>query len=470
MSTSYLKAATDKIRTLLQQPSSLKQLVLQGALWSVGLYGLSTIIRLISSMIMTRLLFPELFGLMSLVQTIIVGLFLFSDLGTNATVVRHEQGDDPELLNTIWTVKILRGCILWVFCCLLAQPAATLYQEPRLVWLLPVMGLSCILDGLGSTAIYTLTRHLEVRRLSLYSLQTQLIVTVLSIAIAWFTRNIWALVLSQLLNMIVLTVSSHLLIPNYRNRFAWNRFYLKELLSFGKWILLSTILTFGAGQIDRFLLGKLLSWQVLGIYGVALSISDIPRNVVTNLSDKVIFPAVAQLLSLPRTELRTKLLKNRRGFLLTIAVGFSAFVCLGDLPILILYDQRYAEGAWMLPILALGWWPNVLAQSSHPILIALGKPQYQTWGNTGKLLWTGFGLPFGFAHWGILGVIVVIALNDIPLYLATAYGLVRENLNVIWQDVAISLTFLVTLFGLVWLRYTLGLGFPLERLFSTQNI
>ena len=60
--------------------------------------------RLISNLILTRLLVPELFGLMALVNTFIQGLFLFSDVGIATSIIRSPRGDDPVFLNT-WKHK-----------------------------------------------------------------------------------------------------------------------------------------------------------------------------------------------------------------------------------------------------------------------------------------------------------------------------------------------------------------------------
>jgi O-antigen/teichoic acid export membrane protein len=95
----------------------------------------------------------------------------------------------------------------------------------------------------------------------------------------------------------------------------WNQEVVKEILSFGKWILVSTALTFFAEQADRLILGKLLTLDVLGVYGVALTLADLPRSVTLALSGKVMFPAISKLTDQPRSILRAKVLKNRQPIL-----------------------------------------------------------------------------------------------------------------------------------------------------------
>lgn len=463
----FPKLSFTHLRALFQEQSALKKQAIMGVFWSVGIYGIATVVRVGSSLIMTRLLVPELFGLMNLVYIFIVGLHLFSDVGSGPTIIRSDRGDDPEFLNNVWTIQVIRGVLLWIGCLFLAVPAANIYGEPKLIWLLPIAGLTCISGGFHSTSVFTLTRHMEPGKWSRFELQNQIIGTSLMITLAWFNRNIWALVIGYVLSSVIPMVRSHFLIPNYRNRFAWNWSIVKEMATFGRWILLSTMLTFMAGQVDKLLIAKVVSWQFLGIYGVVMAISEMPRSIIERVADQVIFPAVSQLIDLPRADLRQKLLHNRRPVLLAMALGLSLLVCFGDGVVSIMYDQRYASGSWMLPLLALGIWPNVLFQTLYPLLFALSKPQYQTWGNFGKFVFTGVGIPLAFSKFGEVGVILVIAFNDLPLYAAIAYGLWRERLTSIQQDIGATALFLGMLAGFLSLRYALGWGLPIDRLWMT---
>jgi Polysaccharide biosynthesis protein len=69
---------------------------------------------------------------MAIVNTFIVGLAMFSDIGIGQNVIRHERGDDPDFLNTIWTIQVVRGLILAVIATLAAVPIARFYHQPEL--------------------------------------------------------------------------------------------------------------------------------------------------------------------------------------------------------------------------------------------------------------------------------------------------------------------------------------------------
>src|SRR5258708_1248517 len=92
--------------------TGLRGLVVRGTFWALASYGVGQVLRLASNLVLTRLLVPEVFGLMALVQSFIGGLAMFSDVGTSSSIIRHPRGEEPVFLNTAWTMQILRG--IWL--------------------------------------------------------------------------------------------------------------------------------------------------------------------------------------------------------------------------------------------------------------------------------------------------------------------------------------------------------------------
>ena len=152
--------------------SSVKQLAVRGAVWTIASYGLSQVLRLGSNLILTRLLVPEMFGLMSLVYVFITALHLFSDLGIGTSLIQNKRGEEPDFLNTAWTLQVCRGVILWFCTLFLAWPIAHLYQQPQFLWLLPVVGLGTVISGFNSTSVFTLNRNMAFGQLAILSCRT----------------------------------------------------------------------------------------------------------------------------------------------------------------------------------------------------------------------------------------------------------------------------------------------------------
>lgn len=443
---------------------SLKKLAIQGTLWTLAGYGASQMLRFGSNLILTRLLEPKLFGLMALLSVFIIGLHLFSDIGIGPSIIQNKRGDDPAFLNTAWTLQVIRGFFLWFGCLLLAAPVAEFYGEPQLKLLLPVVGLGTIISGFASTALFTLNRHMLVGQLAMFELGGQMVSIAVMIVWARFSPSIWALVAGGLASDVVRMVWSHWLNSGDPNRFVWDREAAKSIFSFGKWIFLSTAVTFLADQADRVILGKLISFEMLGVYGIAFTLSDMPRNVLGALSGKVIFPAFSKLADLPRETFRAKIQKNRKPVLIAMALVLTIAVSFGDMLIAVLYDKRYIQAGWMLPVLALGIWPRILTQTIDPALFAVGKPSYSALGNQLKFLFVIIGLPVGFSLMGLPGAVLVVALNDLPFYGAVIFGLWREKLTCVEQDIKATALLLALLVLVLSCRWAAGFDLPVSGL------
>jgi O-antigen/teichoic acid export membrane protein len=145
-----------------------------------------------------------------------------------------------------------------------------------------------------------------------------------------------------------------------------------------------------------------------------------------------------------------------------LAVGLAVMAAFGDMVILFLYDQRYDQAAWMFTLLTIGVWPNMLSQTIDQALFAIGKPSYAALGNFFRFLVNIIGIPLGFYHFGILGAIIVIALNDVPFYLVIMFGVWREGLSSIGQDIKTSLIFITLMGLLLYGRWLLGFGLPID--------
>jgi O-antigen/teichoic acid export membrane protein len=445
--------------------SNLKKLTLTGAFWTLIGYGGSQVLRFGSNLLLTRLLFPELFGLMGLVNVFMLGLALFSDVGIGVSIVQNKRGEEPAFANTAWTMQVIRGIGLWVLCLVCAIPLARAYDQPELQWLIPIVGLNTLISGFESTSPGILQRRLSLKELTAIELGSQSVGIFVMLVWAYLNPTIWALVAGGAAGTITRVFWSHWMLPDRPNRFKWEPGAVRELFDVGRWVFLSTALTFLAEQSDRLLLGKFFSPALFGIYGIALMMSEVPRSVAVSVGGRVIFPAVSQLVDLPRYELREKLLRNRQKLLLLLTAGMVILVALGDQIILFLYDDRYAEAAWMLPILALGIWPRLLCSTMDAALISFGKLHYATIGNFTRLVFTVVGILLGYQWFGNVGAVSAVALNDLAYYAVVMYGLSYEKLGCTAQDIKATALLFAGIAIIVMVRIILGIDFPFQAAF-----
>lgn len=439
--------------------SGLESTAMRATLWTVIDYGFSMALRVVNSLILTRLLMPESFGLMALVSTLVVGIGLVSDIGLGTSVVQSPRGDDPVFLNTVWTLQVLRGGGIFIVSLILAWPMSLFYHEPRLMALIPALGLSVLIGGFNSTNLQSMYRHMGVRRLSLLDIGTQLLVLLVTAGCAMLYPSVWALVVGSLVGAGCKLAFSYYrsLIPGIRNSFCWDRECLHSLVHFGKWILVSTAFFFFASQADRLILGKLVSFSLLGIYGIAYSVSDIPRAVIYAFANRVGFPFIAKMAHLPVAEFRKVFLRYRFPALLTGAVLLCLMVHVGGFLVTKMYDHRYHDASWMVPVLALGLWHTLMYQTTMPALLSLGKSQYQAIGNVSYCIDVVLAIPIAFHFYGMFGAVVAVAAGDLPFYFVLVTGASREGVSTWRQDLQATGVFLVLLaIGLILRKSIFG--------------
>lgn len=413
-----------------QQGSSLKKKTVSASIWTIASYGTNQVLRLGSNLLLTRLLFPEAFGLMALVQIFLIGLEMFSDLGIGPSIIHNKRGDEPAFLNTAWTVQVIRGFTLWMCSFLLAWPVAQFYEEPKLIQLLPVSGVTAFLAGLQSTKMATANRNLKVRQLALIELGSYVAGLCLMILWAWQYKSIWALVAGNLLTATLRMILSHVALEGEKNYFYWERGAFQEINRFGRWIFLSSLMYFLASQGDRLVIGRLLALRFLGIYNVALTMSMIGDQVVRKVGYKVLFPSYAKLVRDSPERLYRNLRKSRIILIALNSVISLFFIFFGKQLINLLYDNRYTGAGWILQVLAVGMMIRILENTYSDVLLAKGKSNLMAVITVSNILIRFSAMFLGF-YWGETnGLIIGLTCADWLVYIVVAACQIRLSL---WQ-------------------------------------
>ncbi|MGL5008826.1 MAG: oligosaccharide flippase family protein, partial [Paracoccaceae bacterium] len=247
---------------------------LRGGALTAGSYAIAQGARLAANLILARLLFPEAFGVMALVNVFLVGLVMFSDVGIGPAISQNARGDARDFLDTAWTVNVVRGLLLWVLSCAIAWPLAQFYEAPMLAQLLPVAGLTLLMAGFNPTRIDTANRHLLLGRVTALDLMAQIIGIVAMVALAWWWQSVWALVVGAIVGALAKLGLTWWLLPGVANRFRWEGAAARDLIRFGKWIFLSTACGFLLAQGDKAIFGAHLSLEALGIYNIGFFLAS----------------------------------------------------------------------------------------------------------------------------------------------------------------------------------------------------
>lgn len=400
------------------------------------------LVRLASNLVLTRLLAPEHFGMMALVGVLVQGLHMFSDLGIGPSIVQHKDGERPSFVHTAFTVQVLRGVWLMAGTLLLAWPMALFYDLPSLFWMVPVAGITALIDGFTSTKVSRANRRLELGRVGAIEVATQLVTALTMVALAMVTGSVASLLIGSIVGALARVALTHLALPGFRDGFAWDPEARKSLLSFGRWIFLSTAITFIAMQLDRLLLGRLVAPEVLGVYSIAVMLAAVPREVLGTMLQRVLYPLVAELVRTDSPGGPIRMVRLRILYLLAVPLGVLA----GESEALfdVLYDDRYQAGGRLMAFLCLGTWLNVIGSTYGVVVLSKGWPKWISYGTGLKALVIGTLMSPIHAAYGLPGVTCLIGVSELAVTACTCLGSRGLGVITLGRDVVLTVAMLVT--------------------------
>jgi O-antigen/teichoic acid export membrane protein len=343
--------------------TSLKERAMRAGSWTVFAFGCTLLLRLGSSLILTRLLAPEAFGLMAIVAAIVTVISLMSDVGIRQAVVASAHGDEPLMLNTAWTMQILRGVLIWSVCCLVALclyiageqswlTPGSVYASPILPLLLALGTLQSLIFGFDTTKRFTADRRIDQKRIVLIDFYATFITIASSIVLAWFIRSVWAIVIGAFVAAVFTVAAGHLWLPGHRNRLAWDRGFARQIFNFGKWILVSSLLFVLAANGDKLLLGVWVAPTVLGCFAIAQTLAQILEQAFGRVFGQVAAPAFSDVMRNDPHRLREIYLRMRLLFDVLFATGAGLLFAIGPWLVDVMYDPRYADAGTILQALS----------------------------------------------------------------------------------------------------------------------
>lgn len=441
--------------------------VAKGSAWTLAGFGISGSIRLCSSLVLTRIIpdAPAAYGVMAIVYSFFTGLQLFSDVGLGQLLIQNPRGTEAAFRHTAFCIQVIRGAIVWLIALSLAPLIAAAYPTyNQLQELLSVTALSAVIGGIGSTSLFMWRRQMRVGTSAKIELVSQVCGTGATITHALVAPSAWAMVSGSLTTVTARTILSHVL-NDAPDKLRWDSDAARQLKTFGRWVMLSTALTFLSSQADRLLFGQLVSIEELGVFSVAAMYTLMIKQVLTRLTTNVAYPVLCQ-----HERTRGQFSDTYAAYARVIATigGLALMPLCGSGPALMefLYTGAFAEGGWILQYSALGAWFNVtLGTPRNQALLAKAMPKHTAAANFCKVVALCIMVPAGHMIAGFEGSILAYALTSAVRYLVLALANSKLGVGGFLQDVSLTAILLLGSGGLIGLDSMLreqGFG-PLAR-------
>jgi len=358
-----------------QTPSrSMRQLLISSSLWTVLGYGAGQVLRLGNNLLLTRLVSVQVFGVMALVQAIITGLSLITDIGVGPSVIQNKNSNDPRFLGTAWTIQILRSILIWVGCCLLAWPAAVFYREPQMLFAIPVASLATLISGFVSINIFVMNKRLHLGPQTLMDLASQILSIIVMLTLAYYTHSIWALLIGTVIGSLSRSILSHWVLPGPPVSLGIDSEIAFNMFRFSRWITISTIITFILSQGDRLLLGRyMVEKSDLGVYATGYLIPQTATILVGTLANRVLFPLYSRLVAEGGMGLRDRVHTISCVLYSTILPGLWILMLFAQHIVDFLYPADYHDAGWILRLFAATAAVDTVTSSVGPVLLANGN-------------------------------------------------------------------------------------------------
>ena len=429
-----------------------------------GVLALATggnfVVRTASSIVLTRLLTPNDFGIIGIISSVFVVVSMVTDLGFEAFLIRHHRSDERHFRDVLWTIHAQRGFALFAAVALASPLISWALGKPAIAVPLAVASLILLMNGLASLSLITALRHDKSRELSLFDFGLQVFQTVTCVLLALWWRNAWAMIAAMILTTSARTLLSFWLFADGPQRPARDRIITREFLAFSRVVLASSSLTLLTMQSDKLVLARLFTLNEFGLYGIALTIASAPAGFGEIYLRRIVLPIYSQAWRGARSELRQVYYGVRR-----LQSGLYGYACgglIGAAPLLVavLYDPRYAAAATFISLLMVSTalrFPNVAASE---LLIASGDMKGMLAINIVRVVWLVIAIPAGFLMFGALGVVGAVGLVEGPAMFYCWWLLRRAGILRLTQELSyLGLTFAGAASGFLISSVVLGL-FP----------
>jgi lipopolysaccharide exporter len=412
-----------QIRKLLQSLS------FKGELFaSTFAYALTAAIKLASSLVLTRLLNPESYGIFGILLSLLFIVELLSDVGTTALLIRHPRGSDRRFVHTVWTVRFIRSFVNFSLVFFAAPLIARLYNTPILTSAFRLLSVWFLISGTESMSFALAQRDRKARISNYTDLITSALMTVFLIYAARILHNHYALIFGALLQRALLSVASHFFYRGVGVGIAFDREALSEQFRFARFVIPSSCLTILLSQYDKLILLKFFDLSIVGIYTVAGNMLAPITGLISHNARVVLYARCADYFRTNRETACARYYSENHKLLL-VGVLIPAVLAGAAYPaVSILYDARYAMAGHVLMIIALGAVLLAFQQASENLLVAYGKTHMVLTANVIRVIFVVPASILGFYLFGLFGFLWFTFAATVPLLLYFFYQQHRLNL------------------------------------------
>lgn len=369
-----MSSISESIRTklhTLRHSKGLKGNVLRGGALLGSASFVEQVMRFSRNMLLTRLIAPEAFGAMAIVQSATTLIQVAVDVGVREALVQNPRGEEREYMSAAWWMAIVRSLFIYavVFAC--APFIARFYGNPEFSALARIATLSVLFDGAISTRAYIAMKTMKFRKWAMVNSGGGITGVILTVVLSLFMRDVWALAIGFASENAARCILSYAICPFYPG--MPGKAALRDLLMFSKGLFGLSLLNMIFMRADVFVLGKMYSAADLGLYSMAVYLIQTPVIFMVNVMNQSLLPAFSGVQE-DDSRLNRILLQVTSATLL-FGIPATVFIAFCGRALLTLaYGPRYGAVSTALGIACCAALINVLNIQLTLVFYAKGTP------------------------------------------------------------------------------------------------
>lgn len=397
--------------------SNLKKASATGGMVIIISQSLRFLIRMISTMVLARILFPSDFGLLAMVMAITNFATLFSSLGLSAATIQKREITHDKISALFW-INAVFGLLVGIIIILISPIVSWFYGDSRLLNITITLSFTFMIRGLSVQHRALLTRNMRFLAIGIIDIIAMALGVIAAIISAVLGAEYWSLVIMYIVIAGSTTIAYWIAVP-WKPSLPNGAVEVKEMLGFGGNITLYNIVNYFSRNMDNVLIGKLLGPIALGYYNRAYTLMMLPVGQLRQPLITVGMSALSKLQNKPE-KFALYYLKLVR---LLAFVAIPSTIFLGVYArqfILIFLGPDWLESVAVFKILSIAALVQVLTGTVGMVLVSSGDSRrYLRLGLLSAII-SIISFIIGL-RWGIIGVAVSYSSANIIFALPILY-------------------------------------------------
>jgi O-antigen/teichoic acid export membrane protein len=384
----------------------------------------------IRNIILTRLLVKAEMGVMVLLLSIVALFEMITDAGIKISVIQNDKGATEDYLNVVWWIQLIRGAGLYILGLILAglgyqfffshkADVLALHSSDEIIRMIRICFLTVLMNGLISPRSYVLEKELKFFRVVLLTQGSAIFGIGLTIILCFWYRTVWSIIIGTVATAVFRTVVSYWICP-FMPKTRFKRAEVREVLDFARRMFGLSFLTYLAYNLDVLCLGRMVSGELIGLYGMAVTLAAVPRDLFGKVVSPVLLSAFSE--KQDHNELLSKSILR-----ITKYISFSGFILFpfcyfyGAQLMSFIYGPSYRSAGRVFSILSLVILLVVQATVLSNYLFAKNMPEKHRYFTLVRAILLAAIIYPLIQIYGILGAAVAVLIANFAAILVQTY-------------------------------------------------